>query len=78
MFFFTRVFFGRRWRQDPLKPGGNFVGKIVNVSADESVMTNGKVDYKKLHIITFDPITMKYVALGEEVASAFKEGLKLR
>ena len=58
--------------------GGNVIGKIVNVSADESVLTNGKVDPKKLHIITFDPINNKYVALGEEVANAFKEGLKLK
>ena len=58
--------------------GGNFVGKIVNVSADESVLTNGKVDFSKLHIITYDPVTFKYVSLGNEVAQAFKEGLKLK
>ena len=58
--------------------GGNFIGKIVNVSADESVLTNGKVDYKKLHIITYNPITFKYIALGEEVAQAFLEGKKLK
>ena len=58
--------------------GGNFVGKIVNVSADESVLTDGKIDYKKLHIITFDPVGAKYVALGEEAALAFREGLKLK
>lgn len=58
--------------------GGNVIGKIVNASADESVLTNGKVDFKKLHIITFDPIANKYVALGDAVADAFKEGLKLK
>ena len=58
--------------------GGNFVGKIVNVSADESILTNDKVDPKKLHVITFDPITAKYIALGEEVALAFREGQKLK
>ncbi len=58
--------------------GGNIIGKIVNVSADESILTNGKVDPKKLHIITFDPIVNKYVALDKEVADAFKEGLKLK
>lgn len=58
--------------------GGNVVGKIVNVSADESILTNGKVDYKKLRPITFDPVANKYVALGEEVADAFKEGFKLK
>ena len=58
--------------------GGNFVGKIVNVSVDESILTNGKVDYKKLRPIAFDPVSAKYVALGEEVAQAFREGLKLK
>lgn len=58
--------------------GGNFIGKIVNVSADESILSNGKIDPKKLHIITYDPVTFKYIELGEEVGSAFKEGLKLK
>ena len=30
------------------------------------------------HVIAFDPSSAKYVALGEEVAQAFKEGLKLK
>lgn len=58
--------------------GGNFVGKIVNVSADESILTDGKVDLNKFHVIAFDPANAKYVALGEEVALAFREGLKLK
>ena len=58
--------------------GGNFIGKIVNVSADESILTDGKVDYKKLKPLAFDPVTAKYVALGEEVAQAFVEGRKLK
>lgn len=58
--------------------GGNIIGQIVNVSADESVLTNGKVDIKKINFISFDPVTMKYVKLGEEVGQAFKEGLKLK
>ena len=58
--------------------GGNFVGQIVNVSADESILTNGKVDYKKLQPIAFDPESLKYVSLGEVIAPAFKEGLKLK
>ena len=58
--------------------GGNFVGKIVNVSADESILTNNKIDFKKLKPITFDPVTAKYISLGDEVAQAFREGLKLK
>ena len=58
--------------------GGNIIGNIVNVSADESVLTDGKVDYKRLRPLAFDPSSAKYIELGEEVAQAFKEGLKLK
>ena len=34
---------------------GNVIGEIVNVSADESILTDGNVDYKKLDAIIFDP-----------------------
>ena len=58
--------------------GGNIIAKIVNVSADESVLTNGKADPSKMHFISFDPITNQYVRLGEPVAKAFAEGMKLK
>lgn len=58
--------------------GGNIIGQIVNVSADEKILTNDKIDYKKLNPIVFDPVSHKYIALGEVVADAFKEGLKLK
>lgn len=55
------------------------VGKIVNVSADESVLgANGKVDPAKLRPITFDPMNNTYVVLGETVGYAFKDGVKLK
>lgn len=58
--------------------GGNIIGNIVNVSVDESVLMDGKVNYKKFRPIAFDPSSAKYIELGEEVAQAFKEGLKLK
>ena len=57
---------------------GTLVGEIVNVSIDESVLTNNKVDIKKLEPIAFDPINNKYLLLNEEVADAFKVGTKLK
>ncbi len=54
------------------------VGEIVNVSADESVLTGGKVDPAKLRPITYDPMNHKYLVLGEVVGSAFSDGLKLK
>ena len=55
------------------------VGRIVNVSADESVLDeNGKVDVAKLQPITFDPMTHHYLALGGQVGRAFHDGLALK
>lgn len=57
---------------------GILIGEIVNVSADECVVTDGKIDLKKLKPIAFDPCNNSYVALGEKVGNAFKDGLQLK
>lgn len=54
------------------------VGNIVNVSVDESVLTDGKVDVAKVAPITFDPFNNEYYVLGEKVGDAFKSGLVLK
>ena len=55
------------------------IGKIVNVSADESILgEDGKIDLAKFRPITFDPVHNAYLVLGEKVGNAFKDGLKLR
>lgn len=55
------------------------VGRIVNVSADESVLgENGKVDVSKLQPITFDPMNNHYLVLGEKVGQAFHDGMVLK
>ena len=55
------------------------VGRIVNVSADESVLgENGKVDVSKLQPITFDPMNNHYLVLGEKVGQAFHDGVVLK
>lgn len=53
------------------------VGKILNVSADEAITTDGKVDLKKFSPITYDPVNHDYVALGKSVGKAFGDGKKL-
>ena len=53
------------------------VGEIVNVCADESVLTNGLIDPAKLRPITFDPVNNAYLALGEKVGDAFADGAKI-
>lgn len=57
---------------------GVVIGEIVNVSADESILTDGKVDYKKLDAIVFEPINLVYLRLGEKVGDAFKIGNSLK
>ena len=55
------------------------VGRIVNVSADESVLgENGKVDPNKLQPISYDPMNHHYLALGQKVGNAFKDGMTLK
>lgn len=54
------------------------VGEVVNVCADESVITDGKIDPGKLKPITFDGMNHRYIALGEKVGNAFSDGAKLK
>ena len=57
---------------------GILIGEIVNVSADESVVTDGVVDIKKLNPISFDPFGNAYFGVGEKVGNAFKDGAALK
>jgi len=58
--------------------GATVVGEIVNVSVDESVLTNGRLDFNKFLPLAFDPANNKYRLVKEEVADAFKVGQKLK
>lgn len=54
------------------------VGKIVNVKAEESVLSeNGKVDPKKLHALMFDQFQNGYYSTGEKIATAWNAGAGL-
>ena len=54
------------------------VGEIVNVCADERILTDGKVDLSKFSPITYDPVNHDYLTLGDKVGKAFSDGLKLK
>lgn len=56
----------------------HLVGRIVNVSAEERILTDGKIDYTKLRPITYDPINHHYIELGAVVGNAFADGMKLK
>ena len=54
------------------------IGKVVNVTADESVMENGKLNMSLVNAIAFDPYTHGYYKVSERVGDAFKDGLALK
>lgn len=54
------------------------LGEIVNVNADESILTDGNIDLAKLEPITFDPVNSHYIKLGEVVGNAFGDGAKFK
>lgn len=53
-------------------------GEILNVTADESILTNGKIDIAKLQPITYNPVAHTYNVIGADVGNAFKDGLALK
>lgn len=57
---------------------GLIIGEIVNVSADESILSDDKIDPAKFRPITFDAVNNTYIALGEVVGNAFADGAKLQ
>ena len=53
---------------------GMLIGEVVNMSADESILTDGKVDLAKLKPIVFDAAGMCYRSLGDVVGKAWQSG----
>jgi len=60
------------------KYGCGVIGKVVNVTADESVMVDNKIDMSLVNAIAFDPYTHGYYKVTERVGEAFKDGLQLK
>lgn len=57
---------------------GLLLGKIVNVCAEERILTDGRVDLTKFRPITYDPSGHGYYTLGEKVGNAFSDGKALK
>ncbi|MBQ3766707.1 MAG: flavin reductase [Bacteroidales bacterium] len=53
---------------------GILVGEVVNMSADERILTDGKVDLEKLQPIVFDAASMTYRSIGGVVGKAWGAG----
>ena len=56
--------------------GGILIGEVVNMSADERILTDGKVDLEKLQPIVFDAASMSYRSIGKMVGKAWGDGKK--
>lgn len=64
-----------------MKPDGDgflLIGETVNMSADESILTDGVIDLGKMKPIMFDSAMNKYRVIGGIVADAFKSGMALK
>ena len=51
--------------------GCGVIGKIMNVTADEKVVSDGNVDISKIQAIAYDPFTRGYYKVTERVGEAF-------
>lgn len=58
--------------------GCGVIGRVVNITADESVIADGKLDISLVDAIAFDPYTHGYYRVAQRVGEAFKDGLKLK
>ena len=58
--------------------GCGVIGKVVRVTADESVMEGDKLNMALVNAIAFDPYTHGYYKVTERVGEAFKDGMKLK
>ncbi|MGN1182056.1 MAG: flavin reductase family protein [Faecalibacillus sp.] len=52
--------------------------EIINVSIDESILTDDHIDIDKLKAISFDPMNHQYIQLGKVVGKAFQDGRLLK
>ncbi len=52
------------------------VAEVVGLKADESVLTDGKVDYSKVGLVIYDTAAKCYRKVGESVAAARSVGKK--
>ena len=55
---------------------GIVIGKVINQSAKESILTNGKVDLSKLKPIVFDASALSYRSVGPIISKAWGDGKK--
>ena len=58
--------------------GCGVIGKIVNITADESVMIDDKINMSLVNAIAFDPYTHGYYKVTERVGEGVKDDQQLK
>ena len=59
--------------------GGAFVvGEIVNAVADPAILTDGKIDIKKLNPLVWDGSSFNYYTIADSVGKAWNSGMVLK
>ena len=54
------------------------IGEIVNAVADPSILTDGKIDIKKLDPVAWDASSLNYYTLADSVGKAWHSGMALK
>jgi len=58
--------------------GYRVFGEIVNIQADESVLTDGVPDVAKMNLISYDPVSRSYLTVGVPVGTAYSAGNRFK
>ena len=68
-----------KYKIDESEEGYYIVADVINVLVDEKYLTEeGKPNVAKMQLITYEPVTHSYVALGDKVGNAFCAGKALK
>ena len=63
---------------DESETGFYLIAEVLNIICDEKYLApDCKPDVTKMNLITFDPIHLRYIALGEVVGNAYNAGKEL-
>ena len=63
---------------DESEEGYYIVAEVVNILVDENfISVDGKPDVQKMQLITYEPVSHSYLAIGDKVGNAFSAGKKI-
>ena len=55
----------------------HLIAEVVNISIDEKILTNGKIDLQKINLLCLDAYNKTYCLMGKVVGHAFKDGQEI-